>query len=163
MEEEEQDNQTDTDMSFIGLLEPSFDDEVSEFLLQQVGTGYQREARKASKAIVSEIYSPPRVTELLRKNQGRHRRLLPGYALDLTVNDPLDNKPWDFNREDKRERARHLLRRQKPYMLIGSPACTAFTTWQFLNAAKAPDLRVIERTKQEAIEHMKFVVSLYYE
>ncbi len=37
--DEQQDDQMDAEMGFIGLLAPSFDDEVSEFLLQQVGIG----------------------------------------------------------------------------------------------------------------------------
>ena len=47
---------------------------------------------------VSEIYSPPRVTTVAQK-----MRLIPGLALDLTVNDPADDKPWDFNDEDEVE------------------------------------------------------------
>ena len=150
-------------MGFIGLLQPSFDDEVSEFLLQQIGSGYRREARQASKKIVSEIYSPPRVTAELKRLQGKYRKLAPGYAMDLTTTDPLDGKPWDFSFLEKRERARRMLRRQKPYMLIGSPMCRAFSTWQFLNAFKAVNPEVVEKARKEAVEHLKFVVSLYYE
>ncbi len=37
-------------------------------------------------------------------------KLLPGYAFDVTVNDPDDGLPWDFDRPEKREKARRLLR-----------------------------------------------------
>ena len=50
------------------------------------------------------------------------KHLLPGFALDLTVVDPLDGLPWDFSKKSKRDRATALLRQQKPYMLIGLPA-----------------------------------------
>ena len=163
MDSEDAPNDEDANMGFIGLLQPSFDDEVSEFLLQQIGSGDRREARQASKRIVSEIYSPPRVTAELKRLQGKYRKLAPGYAMDLTTTDPLDGKPWDFSFLEKRERARRMLRRQKPYMLIGSPMCRAFSTWQFLNAFKAVNPEVVEKARKEAVEHLKFVVSLYYE
>ena len=74
----------------LGSLAPSFDDEVSDILLGQMGCtarGYQREGRAAARRIVSEVYSPPRVTELLRKL--KHRHLTPGFAFDLTVDEKL--------------------------------------------------------------------------
>ena len=71
--------------------------------------------------------------------------------------------PWDFGIKSKRDKARALLRDQKPYLLIGSPMCTAFSQWQRLNAAKSTDKAAMERVRAQAIEHMKFVVSLYEE
>ena len=49
---------------------------------------------------VSEIYSPPRVTGLAEK-----MGLIRGVALDLSVPDPDDGKPWDFNDASKRKKA----------------------------------------------------------
>ena len=63
----------------IGKLEPSFDHEISGLLLSQmgsVGKSCRREAQRAGKKLLSEIYSPPRATELLRR--ARSRNLLPG-------------------------------------------------------------------------------------
>ena len=68
--------------------------------------------------------------------RGRYRNLAPGFAFDLTVADPDDGQPWDFSRRDKREKARRMLREQKPILLIGSPMCTQFSTWQYLNYSK---------------------------
>ena len=48
---------------------------------------------------VAEIFSPPRVTKQAYKFD-----LRPGFALDLTTNDPVDGKPWDFRDPVKRER-----------------------------------------------------------
>ena len=64
---------------------------------------YRREKKQAVRRLVSEVYSPPRVTELLRhmSNHG----LTPGLALDLTCTDPEDGKPWDFDMTEKREKA----------------------------------------------------------
>ena len=115
-------NENDMDMGFLGSLEPSVNDVISDLLLQQLGScgkSYQRERRSAGRRIISEMYSPPRVTEELRKM--KHKHLLPGFALDLTVVDPEDGLPWDFSKSGKREKARQMRRRQKPYLLIGSP------------------------------------------
>ncbi len=151
-------------MNAIGKLEPSFDDEVSNFLLAQMGSSgkvHQKDASRAARRIVSEIYSPPRVTDLIRKSKMRH--VLPGYALDLTVNDPSDDQPWDFSIEHKRERARQLLREQKPYVLVGSPECKQFCTFQAINAARSSDRGAVDRAKTAAIVHINFVCELYQE
>ena len=90
-----------------------------------------RERRQAVRKIVSEIYSPPRITKELKKGQWSH--LAPGIVLDLTVNDPLDGKPWDFDIEAKREKARRNVRDHKPFVVSESPTRTTFSTWQVLN------------------------------
>ncbi len=149
----------DMDVGFLGSLEPEIGDVVSDMILQQLGSQgrkYRRESRSAYKALVSEIYSPPRVTQEIR--QQRHRHLLPGFAFDLTVVDPEDGQPWDFSRRDKREKARAMLRRQRPLLLIGSPMCTAFSTWQYLNLQKSQDAAKILRNKVKATLHMDFVL-----
>ena len=148
----------------IGRLEPSFDDEISGLLLSQmgsVGKSCRREAQRAGKKLLSELYSPPRVTELLRR--ARSRNLLPGCALDLTVVDPEDGMPWDFSLRHKRDRARQIIREQRPYMLIGSPPCTKFSTWQFLNWAKSKDRPAMDRARAAAEVHLNFVAELYQE
>ena len=64
-ESEQQDATNDMDTGYVGSLEPEFDDFVSEMLLASLassGRRYGRETRAAHKRIVSEIYSPPRVT-----------------------------------------------------------------------------------------------------
>ena len=105
---------------FIGSLEPEVGDVVAELMLSQLGGSKRRvkDARRGYKHLVSEIYSPPRVTAEIRGSRTRH--LLPGFALDLTVLDPSDGLPWDFNLEAKREKARRMVREQRPYLLIGS-------------------------------------------
>ncbi len=148
----------------IGSLEPNVDDQVCELLLAQMGSSgrsYRREATQAARKIVSEMYSPPRVTKLIRETRARH--LMPGFAFDITTVDPADGLPWDFSLEHKRRRARALLREQKPYMLVGSPMCTHFTTWQRLNEVKSKDVASTKRARTAAIVHMDFVAELYGE
>ena len=148
----------------LGTLEPALDDEISNMLLLQMGSSgraYRREKASAAKKIVSEIYSPPRVTALMRQLKSRH--YMPGYAFDLTTIDPEDGKPWDFSLAHKRERARRMIREQQPYMLIGSPMCRAFSTWQALNRARSRDRAAMDRAYVEAVVHIRFVCELYAE
>ena len=75
--------------------------------LGQSGRSYKREFAKGHRHLVSEIYSPPRVSAEVKR--GRYRNLALGFAFDLTVADPDDGQPWDFSRRDKREKARRML------------------------------------------------------
>ena len=85
-----------------------------------------------------------------------------GFALDLTVLDG-DGQPWDFNVLEKREKARRMVREQKPYMFIGSPSCKELSIWQALNLAKAKDPEAMRRARAASIPHLDFVASLYLE
>ena len=75
-------------------------------LLEQLGTvssatkesrGLAREKRRTFNRIVSEIYSPPRVTAEIQRSGFKHLRA--GLVLDLTVSDPDDGQPWDLSRK----------------------------------------------------------------
>ena len=73
-------------------------------LLAEVGSSGRvrgRDGRKAVRRLVSEIYSPPRATELLRRTLSRH--LMAGFAPEPTVMDE-DGQPWDFARQQMREK-----------------------------------------------------------
>ena len=80
---------------------------------------------------VSEFYSPPRVTAYASR-----LGLSPGFALDLTVIDPDDGKPWDFDTKEKRDKAFAKVKEEKPKLLIGSPMCTPFSLLQNLSKDK---------------------------
>ena len=61
------------------------------------GRKYRREATSRLRALVSEVYSAPRVTEAAR----RHPRLgcIPGVAMDIrTVDD--EGSQWNFDDPD---------------------------------------------------------------
>ena len=116
---------------------------------------------RALRNIVSEVYSPPRITKQLANS--RNRWLVPGFSLDLTVRDPDNGKPWDFTSQAKREKARTMVREQKPILLIGSPMCTAFSQWCRFNRLRYKDPQKQHRLWVEACLHMDFVASLYRE
>ena len=61
--------------------------------------------------------------------------LIPGMSLDLTEND-TDGQPWDFNKEEKREKAMRLVKSKKALLLIGSPMCAAFSQLQNINFSR---------------------------
>ena len=91
---------------------------------------YKRERSRAVKAVVSEIYSPPRLTAATKLLP--ELRLIPGFALDLTTAD-VDGALWDFDSKVMRDRAMKKVREERPQLLIVSPMCTAFSTWQHIN------------------------------
>ena len=68
-----------------------------------------------------------------------------------------------LSKSGQREKARQMRRRQKPYLLIGSPSCTAFTTWQALNEAKSTDPEAYRIARKRATAHIEFMIELYRE
>ena len=75
-------------LSCIGSLQPYQDDVFSQKLLGSIGYFH-------ATTVISELYSPPRVTAEIRRSKSEF--LTPGLAFDITVNDPDDGQPWDFN------------------------------------------------------------------
>ncbi len=67
--------------------------------LEQQKVWYEKVAKASTPeeihAVLSEIYSPRRVTALLP-----HEGILPGFAMDLTTNDENGN-PWDFDKPEQ--------------------------------------------------------------
>ena len=120
---------------------------------------YRRERRTQARAILSEIYLAPRVTEMVwrQKKYG----IEPGLALDLTTTDD-QGRPWDFNDSRQRQRAEQLLEDQQPLLLIGSPMCTAFPTWQRINNLIRSPVTVAAELRR-AKQHLEFSVELYSE
>ena len=120
------------------------------------GKHRQRVARKL-RAVVSEIYSPPRVTAAakLLPDLG----ILPGMAMDLTTTDD-QGKPWDFDDWRQRRKAEQLLDEQKPMFLIGTPMCTAFSNWQCINRKHWSDEKYKEIMTRARL-HLRFTMRLY--
>ena len=85
-------------------------------------------AQLNAKMAIAEIYSPPRMSAAA----ARHG-LKGGWSLDLTVPDPTDGKPWDLSSPEKQRRAREMLRRDEPAMLVVCPPCGPFSSWMNVN------------------------------
>ena len=104
---------------------------------------------------VSEVYSPPRVTHIAKKVG-----LSTGFALDLTQLDPDDGMPWDLSCPEKQAKAEARLREEQPFLLIGSPPCTAFSQLFASNITKMKPEHVRAKINQ-AMSHLMFTIKLY--
>ena len=110
-------------------------------------------------ADVAEMYSPPRIVQEAGLRVYGGRRLRPGWSLDLTVNDPETGKPWDLSDGKIRTKAVNLITEGKPFMLILSPMCTAFSQIQAINKERR-DPAVVRRELDEAKDHIRWVMKL---
>ena len=118
---------------------------------------YRRERKKAFKAVLSEIYSPPRVTAMAKMCPSYG--VLPGFALDLTTHD-ADGRIWDFDDPDMRERAWNKIKTERPLLIVGSPMCTAFSAWQYINNRKREGV-IVNTEFQRALVHLEFCMDIY--
>ena len=116
-----------------------------------------RERRSSVRRLVSEIYSPPRVTAAAKVLPSLV--CTPGFAMDLTTKDE-NGVPWDFDIPEQRRRARERVERERPMLLIGSPMCTAFNAWQRIHNMKR-DPEVVRREYLKAMIHIRFTMELY--
>ena len=105
-----------------------------ERLLGSEHPAYEEEIIKELNTVVSEIYSPPRVTEAARLSSRLGISI--GFAMDITANDE-DGNPWDFDREQQKSKAEKRVLDTCPDLLVGSPMCKDFSPWQRLNEAKS--------------------------
>ena len=71
---------------------------------------------------VSEVFSPPRVSPVALR-----AGLKQGFALDLSADDPVTGRKWDFSQAADREAARRLVIKMEPGLLIATPPCTWFS------------------------------------
>ena len=76
---------------------------------------------------LAEIYSPPRVVK-----EATGMGMKGGFSLNFSAPDP-DGYIWDFSKHECGQKAFALIRKSRPYMIIGSPECTLFSTIQNLN------------------------------
>ena len=73
---------------------------------------------------VAETYSPPRVTE--HATNHKEMGVRPGWAMDLMTG-------FDFTKPQDQARAWTYVKESKPVLVIGSPACTMFSSLQNWN------------------------------
>ena len=107
---------------------------------------------------VSEVYSPPRISEMAGK-----MGMAQGWALDLTTVDPDDGQPWNFNMKDKKNKAMNKLKEDKPFMLVVSPMCGPFSALQGLFNYPGLNEQEVKDKLRSAIEHVNFALKLCLE
>ena len=88
--------------------------------------------------------------------------LILGMAFELTKLDEEDGLPWDFNITAKRNKARAIVQRERPLLLIGSPMCAAFSHLQRTNFAKL-NKEQSDKIMQHGRKHLEFSMELYKE
>ena len=102
---------------------------------------------------IAEVFSPPRIAAMAQR-----MGFVAGSSMDLKTG-------WDFSRADHRRVAIETLVREKPWIVVGSPPCTAFSVIQNLNLHKFKDdenwMKAFEEKKRQAVEHVRFCMQLY--
>jgi len=83
------------------------------------------------------------------------------WSLDLTVLDD-EGEPWDFTVPAKTAKAMSLLKEDCPALLVVSPMCGPFSSWQGLNYDKKSD-EEIKELLAPAVAHLQFALDLCYE
>ena len=108
-----------------------------------------------NEGIVIDSYSAPRISAIAGM-----WKLLPGWSLDLTANDPDDGEPWNFNLQEKRDKAESIIKGKKALLVIGSPMCSA--TGQVKNKSKH-HLGNKDNTNIHDVgeKHLEFCMKLY--
>lgn len=131
------------------------DDIRVELTLKDAVSLYQRKGPD-----IIELYSQPRICQEVGGRKFDGMELTPGYSLDLTLNDPATGEPWDLGKPAVQSRVKKLIRDTKPFCVIGSPPCTAFSALQEISRAKR-DPREMQRQLDEAKAHIRFCVGIY--
>ena len=102
---------------------------------------------------LTEVYSPERINEVVRR-----WGLRPGSSMDLT-------NGFDFSKPEDRQRAWNRIKKEDPFLVVGSPPCTLFSLLQELNIKtnghKEGWMNNFLKRKAEAIEHIKFCCLIY--
>jgi hypothetical protein len=113
---------------------------------------------QASGHVVTELFSPPRVTA--KVHDAQNATLAAGTSFDMIV-DQHTGESWDFLRADHRRRCWARLRTEDPWVVIGSPPCTAFSVLnRGLNRDRVPAERR-ERQLAEGKVLLGFALSVY--
>ena len=109
---------------------------------------------------VVELHSPPRILREagLRAYAGKRSNL--GWSLDPTTDDPETGKPWNLADGKVRAKANNLIFEGKPFCVIRSPMCTAFSILQGLNKAKMEPAKW-NALWDKGVRHMLFAIKLY--
>ena len=100
---------------------------------------------KAGRVHVAEDFCPPRFTK-----RAERLDLNPGIAMDLTVG-------WDLNDPRHIAAAWRYLKEVKPYLLVGSPECKAFSQLAALNRGKPG----YDAALKEGLAHLRITCEMY--
>ena len=71
-----------------------------------------------------------------------------------------NGRPWDFSLKERRDEAERRLDEEQPMLVVGSPACTAFSVLVACNASRR-DPQVVHRERVAALVHLQWCCRLY--
>jgi hypothetical protein len=138
----------------LGSLSEETRDEASKmydmFLINGVSPGCAR-------VKVTELFSPPRITKELRRLPILN--LIAGNSYDLQVD--RNGQSWNFLRAEDRRRARKEIEKDKPYIVVGGPPCTAFASFNVNVNFPKMDANVVRRRRAEARTLLSFAAEIY--
>ena len=110
-----------------------------------------REIKAINGVDISEVYSPPRFTA-----QAPFEGLKPGTAFDLETG-------WDLKESKQFREMRAVAAEEKPFLMTGSPPCTAFCQLQKgLNFPKM-DPEKVRRIIEEGELHLDRAITMYHD
>jgi len=123
----------DDEDDMMGLLQAGMPNDVAKdflniyelFLIQGASRGVAR-------AKVAELFSPPRVTEEIRRMP--NLTIEGGQTYDIFAD--KDGRKWNFLKASDRKAVRKEIEDLKPFFVIGSPPCTPFSSLRFFNKDK---------------------------
>ena len=104
---------------------------------------------------LAEIYSPPRIVDHAKRTKMRG-----GFSLDFTVPE-ADGYIWDFDKLECRKRALNLIKKQRPYMIVGSPECTPFSALQDLGMRTPQGREKAIEARRRGEVHLEFCRDIY--
>jgi hypothetical protein len=102
---------------------------------------------------VSELFGPGKFT-----SRAESFGLNPGHAFDLRLTDD-NGVPWDLSDPKRQKVCEATIDRERPYLIIGSPMCRAFSTIMSLNKDRDPE--AYEQKVIEGIQHLRFCAKIY--
>ena len=102
---------------------------------------------------VTELFGPGKFT-----SRAASFGLNPGHAFDLRLKDE-NGVPWDLSDPERQKVCEAIIDEEKPYLLVGSPICKAFSTIMNLNKGRDPE--AYEAAVMEGIRHLKFCAKMY--
>ena len=121
--------ESDDESDMLGLLQAGMPSDVAkDFINIYELLLIQGASRGIARAKVAELFSPPRITEEIRR--------LPNLTIEggQTYDHFADKngRSWDFLKVADRKAVRKEIEEQKPFFAIGSPPCTPIQLFALL-------------------------------
>jgi hypothetical protein len=113
-----------------------------------------------SEKVVTELFSPPRVNANIQKGLANAAGFVNGTSFDMIV-DQQSGERWNFLEASDRRKCWERLKQEDPWIVIGSPPCTAFCALNIgLNKNRGDPVQR-ERRRAEGQVLLGFALGVY--